>query len=236
MKKNAIILAAGLGSRFKEITQHQHKALLPIQKIPNIERTICYLHQAGISDIIIVTGHLAHQFDYLKAHYGCTLVHNPYYQKYNSIYSFYLIHQYVGDSYIIDADVVLFNNVFQCDWEKSHYVVLQRPYSETKEWIPLLDEQGKIREIIVSNEEKPSLLGISFWNKADAAKIKQQLHSKFMDEIQLKNTALYWDNIPMSIIQNCHVYPREIPLKDAYEMDNVENYHFILETLAKQEK
>ena len=39
---NAIILAAGLGSRLKDITQKTHKALLKVFDEPNIERTIKY--------------------------------------------------------------------------------------------------------------------------------------------------------------------------------------------------
>ena len=62
---NAIILAAGLGSRFEEWTKTKHKALLPINKVPNLERTIQFLIEAKINEIYIVTGHLANQFEYL---------------------------------------------------------------------------------------------------------------------------------------------------------------------------
>ena len=37
---NAIILAAGLGSRLKELTKNKHKALFEIEGVPNIERTL----------------------------------------------------------------------------------------------------------------------------------------------------------------------------------------------------
>ncbi|MDC9620357.1 NTP transferase domain-containing protein [Xenorhabdus sp. XENO-7] len=70
---NAIILAAGLGSRFKELTINNHKALLPINGIPNIERTIQYLKEFGINEIHIVTGHMSHLFDYLKEKHQCNL-------------------------------------------------------------------------------------------------------------------------------------------------------------------
>ncbi|WP_158076055.1 NTP transferase domain-containing protein, partial [Rodentibacter trehalosifermentans] len=76
---NAIILAAGLGSRFKEVSKNTHKALLPINGLPNIERTIKFLKQADINDIYIVTGHLAKQFDYLSEKYSCHLLYNEKY-------------------------------------------------------------------------------------------------------------------------------------------------------------
>ena len=50
---NAIILAAGLGSRFKDVTKTIHKALLPLKDgTPNIERTIEYLIDANIKRYI----------------------------------------------------------------------------------------------------------------------------------------------------------------------------------------
>ena len=48
---NAIILAAGLGSRLKELTKNKHKALFEIEGIPNIERTINFLNEINIKEI-----------------------------------------------------------------------------------------------------------------------------------------------------------------------------------------
>ena len=67
---NAIILAAGLGSRFKDITKKEHKSLLKIGGKPNLERTIEYLKEAKVEKIIIVVGYLKEKFDYLKEKYG----------------------------------------------------------------------------------------------------------------------------------------------------------------------
>lgn len=109
---NAIILSAGLGSRFKEKTKNKHKSLFEINGIPNIERTIIYLHEAGIENIYIITGYLSEQFNYLKSKYNCHLIYNEKYKEYNNIYSFYLAKNFFGDSYVIDSDVVLFKNIF----------------------------------------------------------------------------------------------------------------------------
>jgi bifunctional UDP-N-acetylglucosamine pyrophosphorylase/glucosamine-1-phosphate N-acetyltransferase len=54
MIDTAIILAAGRGSRLKEITAHRSKALAPIAGKPIIERVIDSLRGAGITRFIIV--------------------------------------------------------------------------------------------------------------------------------------------------------------------------------------
>ena len=83
---NAIILAAGLGSRFKDITKKEHKSLLKIGGKPNLERTIEYLTDAKVEKIIIVVGYLKEKFDYLKEKYGDIIefVYNDKYREYNN--------------------------------------------------------------------------------------------------------------------------------------------------------
>ena len=73
---NAIILAAGLGSRLKELTKNKHKALFEIEGVPNIERTINFLHEINIKEIYIITGYLSEQFEYLKDKFNVELIKN----------------------------------------------------------------------------------------------------------------------------------------------------------------
>lgn len=225
---NAIILAAGLGSRFKDITKKTHKALLPIENIPNIERTIKFLKEANIDDIYIVTGHLSEQFQYLEEKYQCKLVHNPKYSEYNNIYSFYLVNDVFGDSYMIDSDVVLFDNIFDNDkLEDSHYFTIPRPKSENKEWIPIVGNDGKVVEMEISNREDYSLLGISFWKQSDAEIIKQKMKSEFLAGEKLENPKLYWDDIPISLLSQLNIEVIKKSLSEAYEIDNIDDYNFI---------
>ncbi|OOF42137.1 CTP--phosphocholine cytidylyltransferase [Rodentibacter trehalosifermentans] len=230
---NAIILAAGLGSRFKEVSKNTHKALLPINGLPNIERTIKFLKQADINDIYIVTGHLAKQFDYLSEKYSCHLLYNEKYNDYNSIYSFSIAKEYFSNSYIIDSDVVLFRNIFLLQPKTSCYFVLKRPKSEEKEWIPILNNEGKIIKIEVTNRPLPSLLGISFWLEDDSNIIKKELR-KYLSPTILNQNKLYWDNIPMAIINQLNVGTVELSLSDGYEMDNIIQYEFILNNLIRR--
>ncbi len=55
----AVILAAGIGSRIRPLTDRSHKSLLPVKGITILERMLINIEAVGIKDIVIVTGYLA---------------------------------------------------------------------------------------------------------------------------------------------------------------------------------
>ncbi len=232
---NAIILAAGLGSRFGEVTQKTHKSLLPVGDKPNIERTIGYLIEFGIEQIIIVVGYLSESFAYLEEKYPqVKLVYNEHYSDYNNIYTFYMASEYFSDSFVIDADVVMLDNVFAQN-DTSVYYTLLREESEDKEWIPVTDESGYVKEMEISNAQKPSMLGISFWKKSDCDIIKNALPD-YMTKETLENPKLYWENIQIDNFGKLKLRTYQVDERLVGEMDNVDNYNAIkakLESLKK---
>ena len=62
----AIILAAGLGTRLRPMTDNTPKALIKVKDKPLVEYQIEFLKEKGIDEIIVVVGYLHEQFDYLK--------------------------------------------------------------------------------------------------------------------------------------------------------------------------
>lgn len=222
---NAIILAAGLGSRFNEITKNNHKALLPIGNIPNIERTIQYLHEFGVKDITIVVGHMHHLFEYLIDKYQVKLVYNDHYADYNNLYSFYQAIDSFDDTIMIDADVVLLDNIFKKS-ETSCYYTVQREVSEHAEWCPIVEE-GKVIRMDITTDYKPSMLGISYWNHEDCMKIRERIHEKMKNSENYINPKYYWDNIPIEMFEELTVTTLEMNPELVDEMDTVENYQDI---------
>lgn len=66
---NAMIFAAGLGTRLKPFTDSHPKALLPIAGKPLLQWQIEQLRAAGITDIVVNVHHFAEQIiSYLQAH------------------------------------------------------------------------------------------------------------------------------------------------------------------------
>lgn len=225
MKTKALILAAGLGSRLKEITQKTHKALLPINHIPNIERTIKYLKEKNIDEITIITGYLSEQFDYLKEKYNCKLIFNNHFKTYNSIYSYWLASKEMQDKsdwFVIDCDVVLFKNIFDTPQTNCYFTILRKK-SEKKEWNPITDGKGIISRIDVTNRKIPSLLGISFWKHSSLEKINKRLN-EYLSNNHLTNPNLYWDNIPMELISELNVKTKQLNDNEAIEIDDMDDY------------
>lgn len=76
--ENAIILAAGRGSRMLDITNDIPKPLLisTINDKTFIENIIESLQLANIKEIIIVVGYKSDKFEFLKKNYNVKLIKN----------------------------------------------------------------------------------------------------------------------------------------------------------------
>ena len=82
--ENAVIMAAGLSSRFVPISYEKPKGLLTVHGEVLIERQIEMLRETGIEDIIVVVGYKKELFFYLEEKYGVEIVVNLDYAKRNN--------------------------------------------------------------------------------------------------------------------------------------------------------
>ena len=72
----AMIFAAGVGSRLKPFTDKHPKALAPVNGKPLLQRTVEYLKQYGISELVINVHHFAAQItEFMDQHqnFGCSV-------------------------------------------------------------------------------------------------------------------------------------------------------------------
>ena len=88
---NAIILAAGMGTRLRPLTNEIPKCMVEVKGIPLVERQIQFLHEAGIQDITLVSGYKAEKLDYLREKYDVDIVFNEKFNVCNNIYSMYKV-------------------------------------------------------------------------------------------------------------------------------------------------
>lgn len=214
----AIILAAGMGTRLRPLTDSIPKGLVEVNGIPMVERQVKFLMEKGIDDIIIVTGYMKEKFEYFATKYGVKLIHNDKYDIYNNLYTMYLVREYLRDCYVLECDIYMNNNVIDTNINRTTYFGC-REKNFKNEWILRADESQRINEIIVASAEEDVILrGISYWTKEDgefiAEKMKEAVSTSGFD-------ALYWDDIVKDNVKNIDIYLRELNYGDAFEIDSL---------------
>jgi CTP:phosphocholine cytidylyltransferase-like protein len=217
---NAIIMAAGTGTRLRPLTDDRPTGMVEVNGTPIVERQIRHFLDVGVDEVILVTGHRAERFAPLSAKYGrLTFLPNPKYETHNNIYSMYLARDRLGESYVSEADVLMHRNYLLPGPETS---LLFGGYRRgfAKEWILRFGPDGRVHRVDVQGGEGVILAGLSFWTAADARVVRERLEA-LVEGGGFEN--LFWDDVYMSCLDRVPVYLREIDPGDWSEVDTPED-------------
>lgn len=108
----AIILAAGMGKRLKELTQDNTKCMVKVNGVTLIDRMLHQLDFYHLSRIIIVVGYKGDKLiDYISTldiHTPIVYLYNPIYDKTNNIYSLALAKKHLceEDTVLLESDLI----------------------------------------------------------------------------------------------------------------------------------
>lgn len=218
---NAIIMAAGLGTRMRPLTNETPKPLVKVNGTRMIESIIQALHRENINDITIVTGYLADKFDFLPKKYaGVKLINNPYFNKYNNISSLYVARKELKNTIILDGDQLIYNpEILSANFEESGYAgSLINEWSD--EWIMHTDNEGRVISCDRDGGEHGwRLYSVSKWNANDSAMLGELVEKEFEN----KNYDIYWDDVPMFIYADkFNLSVHKINKEDIVEIDSIE--------------
>ena len=220
--KDAIIMAAGRGSRMRELTETTPKPMLKVNGKRMIDSCIEGLLANGIKDIIIVVGYLKERFQEVADEYPeVRLVENPYYETANNISSIYVVREYLEDVMIIEGDQFFLNgSVFWTEFEHSGYNAF---YSRkpTTEWVVETDETKRILSCSDHGADEGYVMyGVSRWSKEDGRKLAKWLEYEF--EVK-QNKDVFWDHIPLFLhADDFEIYVSPTENKSHVELDSVE--------------
>ncbi|MBT5050989.1 MAG: phosphocholine cytidylyltransferase family protein [Rhodospirillaceae bacterium] len=140
----AIILAAGRGSRLKEMTEKAPKCQVALGGIPMIERQIATFRQSGITDITLVTGYRGEMLRYD----GVKNAINGEWETTNMVVTLFSAAQDFGDDLIVSYGDIVFEKrvldaLIAAPGEISVIVDRQwRPYWEARFEDPLSDAES----------------------------------------------------------------------------------------------
>ncbi|MEC4727908.1 phosphocholine cytidylyltransferase family protein [Shewanella sp. D64] len=159
----AIILAAGVGSRIRPLTDNCPKSLLKIGDKTILEMMVSHIQACGINEIVFVLGYLEnHIKDFVGQNFPDLNVHfitNEHYANTNTGYSLMLTEEFVKSSAFIkfDADVVFDIEILKnlIDSEYTTCLCVDKNINlEAEEIKVIVDENGHV--IKASKEVNPN--------------------------------------------------------------------------------
>lgn len=216
--KNAVIMAAGLSSRFAPLSYEKPKALIKVNGEVLIERQIKQLKEAGINDIAVIVGYKKEQFYYLKEKYNVQIIINNEYLTKNNVSSIYAARDLIKNTYICSSDNYFNKNPFFYENDDSYYSV---KYSKgyTDEWCIKEDGASDITEVNIGGRDSWYMMGEAFWNEEFSKKFLKILEEEYNDPNTYNKL---WEHIYIEHIDELKMKTKKCNENDVFEFDSID--------------
>lgn len=214
---NAVIMAAGVSSRYEPLFNDKPKGLMVVKGEVLVERQIRQLQEAGIKEIYLVVGFKKELFFYLEDKYGVHILVNSDYALRNNNGTIYFVRKYLDNSYICSSDDYFVENPFEL-YNYSSYYSAEFMQGKTGERGVILDSHDRIIGTYPGAHNSWGLIGHSYWNREFSQSFIQKLSTIYEDA---ETKPLLWERIfdkyvnelpPMYLKRYKHVI---------YEFDNL---------------
>lgn len=236
----AVILAAGIASRLRPLTDSTPKCLLKVGSKCLLGRTIDSLISNGFEEFVVVTGYLKEMIeDYISTNYPNLKVEYIFNEKYastNNIYSLWMTKDAVKDQDIIllDSDILFDSLIITALLESSHKNCLALNSHELgdEEIKVIVDETNRIKEISKVCSIKDAV-GESVGIEKFSASLVKELFEEMDDMILNKNqSGIFYEAAFENIIEKgADIYIVDTTHIFSMELDTVEDFETACEKL-----
>ena len=168
MIRTAVIMAAGLGSRFGKMTETMPKGFIEVGGQSMVIRSIETLIACGINRIVIGTGYKKEAYEALKTKYPqIECVFSPRYAETNSMYTLWNCREAIGgdDFILLESDIIYNKSAILELQENDHSnIMLISPVTKFQDqYYVEFDENGTLTRCSTNKSEidaKGELVGI----------------------------------------------------------------------------
>lgn len=188
---NAIIMAAGVTSRYEPLFNDKPKGLMIVKGEILIERQIRQLQEAGIKDIYLVVGYKKELFFYLEDKYKIHLLINPDYALRNNNGTIYFVRDYLDNSYICSSDDYFVENPFDL-YNYCSYYAAEFMQGKTGERGVIISPHDQIIGTYPGAHNTWALIGHSYWNHEFSKAFISKLTSIYSNA---ETKPLLWERI-----------------------------------------
>lgn len=215
---NAVIMAAGLSSRFAPISYEKPKGLLRVRGEVLIERQIEQLKAAGIDDIIVVVGYKKEYFFYLEEKYGVHIVVNRDYASRNNNSTLWMVKEVLDNTYICSSDDYFTENPFESHVWKAYYAV-QYQDGKTKEWCVKTGSHKRIKSVRIGGKDEWYMIGHAYFDREFSKRFVRILENEY----DLPETAgKLWEHLYAEHIKELDMVARRYPEGSIFEFDSLD--------------
>ena len=218
MNRNAIIMAAGMSTRFVPLSMEVPKALLRVKGEVLIERQIRQLREAGVDEIVIVVGYLKEKYQYLVEKYGVILIENPVYQTRNNHSSLYVAREYLKETYVCSGDNYFTKNVF-IEKDENAYYASEFEKGKTNEWCLKTSENGRIEQVDIGGHDSWVMKGHVYFTKEFSKRIIPYIVDAYHDD---NKKDMFWEEIYMEHMDELEMYIKKYEHGILEEFDSIE--------------
>lgn len=215
---NAIIMAAGMSSRFAPLSYEKPKGLLNVKGEILIERQIRQLKEVGITDITVVVGYMKEKFFYLDDKFGVKIVVNEDYYRYNNTSTLIRVLDKLSNTYICSSDNYFVDNVFEPYVYCGYYSAVYAD-GETDEYCLSFDNDDRINGVSVGGADSWYMLGHVYYDRKFSDKFKAILEREY-EKADTKEHL--WEDLYMKHIDELDLYVRKYDAGKVLEFDSLD--------------
>lgn len=231
----AIIMAAGKGSRLGALTGGNPKSFVEIHGKKLINYNLDILRSFGVDEIIIVTGYRRDAFvELTKDMDDVRLVYNPFYEMVNVLGSFYMGMEYLHDDFLyLHADTLCESEIFKKLATFPAQINLPVDFGSTdEEAMKVRSEAGKIVQITKQmplTVSEGEFIGIASFRK----EVLPALKAAAADVLEEKQFGEYFEAAIQRLFDTKDFSVEAIPVGDAFwaEIDFLEDYEKAVATM-----